>query len=376
MNMMKSLISSALALAAISAIGTAQSQVSPLSVQSAPRHATIDMATGVLTRDSQDKAASLVQVWTNTDSSGFYSTWAGSAQEWLDWGVLSVTSGSDIVGSYQFAYATTVLDTTAFGPGASLCTNFYNGALGFCGESGLGITPDTSYCFSALPASSDGVTAAGWIITVTLTGGFEFQLPAGPFGYALGLQDSLTGPLLCYAGSIGGGADGNGQVDDFDVYVPDVASGTCGTYYFGGVPSNYSSWWLYISTADGTATTASHADYCGSGINAAAGTFSVTSEAVLGGTLGISLTHSRALALLYAYSSSLTFPFHGGEILINFTDPGGELLGGPAAFGSPAVFALPVPINLVFCGATIYIQGVSVGGGFSLMCASAVTIGF
>lgn len=374
--MMKSLISSALALAAISAIGTAQSQVSPLSVQSAPRHATVDMASGVLNRDTaQDKAASLVQVWTNTDYSGYYSTWSPTPTEWLDWGVLSTTSGSDIVGAYQFGYATTVLDTSVFGPGVTLCTNFYNGALGYCGESGLGLSPDTSYCFSQLPGTTTSTVAAGWIITVTLTGGFEFQLPAGPFGYALNMVDPATGPLLCYAGSVAGGTDGNGQVDVFAVYVPDVASGTCGTYYFGGGAHNFSSWWLWLQTADGTGTFASHADYCGSGVNGANGTFSVTSEAQLGGTLGITCTHNRALCLLYAYSAPATIPFKGDEILVNPT--GGMLFGTPpSAFGSPANFALPVPINLAYCGFTLYCQGVAAGGGIDLLCASAITIGF
>jgi hypothetical protein len=376
MNMMKSLITSALALAALSAVGTAQSQVNSLSVQGTPGHATINMATGELTRDTQDKAATLVQVWTNTDYSGFYSTWSPLVPvEWLDWGVISSTSGSDIVGSYQFGYATTVLDTTVFGPGASLCNNFYGGATGWCAMSGIGSTPDEQICWSGLPGSTSG-GAAGWIITVTLTGGFEFQLPAGAFGYSLTMFDISTGPLLCYAGSVSGGLDANGQEDAFDVFQPDVATGTCGTYWFGGGAANFSSWWLYIAKADGTTTFASNAPYCGSGVNAAAGAFTITGDAVLGGTFGVSITHTHVLGLLYAFGSPLTFPYKGMEILVNFTDPNGELLGVPSAFGNPALFALPVPINLAFCGFTFYVQGVSAGGGISLHCASACTIGF
>lgn len=372
--MMKSLISSALALAALSAVGTAQSQVSPLAVQGAPQHASIDMATGVLTRNVQDKAASLVITWANTDYSGYYSTWFSPGAEWLDWGVLT-TAGSDIVGSYQFGYATTVLDTTVGGPGASLCNSFYSGATGYCAESGLGIVPDYQICWSGLPGTTSSGVAAGWIITVTLSGGFEFELGNGAFGHGLNLVDTITGPLLMYAGTLSGAADGNGQVDVFDAYVPDVASGTCGSYWFGGVPFNFSSWWLYLAQADPAASDAASCTfYCGSGVNA--GGFSVLTNAVLGGTFTSSVVHTRAGALLYAYASAITFPFSGQEILINFTDPGGELLGGPATFGSPAVFALGVPINLAFCGFTIYIQAVSFGGGIDLHCAYACVIGF
>jgi len=372
--MMKSLISSALALAALSAVGTAQNQVSPISIQGTPGHATIDMATGVLTRDAQQKAATLVITWANTDYSGYYSTWGSPGAEWLDWGILTATVGSDIVGSYQFAYGTTALDTTVGGPGASLCTNFYNGALGFCAESGLGLSPDYQICWSGLPGTTSSAVAAGWIITVTLTGGFEFQLPTGPFGYALGLSDTITGPLLCYAGTLSGGADANGQVDVFDVYVPDVASGTCGSYFFGGVPFNFSGWWMYVAQADASGTTAACTFYCGSGVNA--GGYAVITPAVLGGTFLSTLTHTRAGGILYAYATPLTFPYKGQEILINFLDPNGELLGNPLAFGSPAAFPLPVPINLAFCGFTFYVQAVSFGGGIDLHCAFSCLVGF
>lgn len=374
--MMKSLITSALALAALSAVGTAQSKVSPLAVQGTPGHATINMATGELTRDTQDKAATLVTIWTNTDTSGYYSTWSPNPAEWLDWGVISTTSGSDIVGQYSFGYATTSLDTSVFGPGASLCTNFYAGTLGFCAESGAGVIPvaNGAICWSGLPGTTTTTVAAGWLVTVTLTGGFEFQLGAGPFGYGMTMLEGTTGPLLCYAGNGAGGADGNGQIDVFDVYVPDVASGTCGSYFFGGVPFNFSSWYLWIATADGTATIASCTFYCGSNINA--GGFTVNTNAVLGGNFTATVVHARALAILYAYASSLTFPYKGMEILINFLDPGGELLGGPAVFGSPANFSLAVPINLAFCGFAFYVQAVSVGGGITLHCAYACVIGF
>ena len=46
-------------------------------------NATLDLATGALTRGAADGAVSLVTVWANTDYSGFYSTSWGHT-EWLD----------------------------------------------------------------------------------------------------------------------------------------------------------------------------------------------------------------------------------------------------------------------------------------------------
>ena len=373
--MMKSLISSALALAALSVAGSAQQTSTPLSVQGTPGHATIDMATGVLTRDAQDKAATLVITWANTDYSGYYGAPPAVTEEWLDWGVLSVTSGSEIVGSYQFGYGTTSLDTTVGGPGASLCTSFYSGAVGWCAESGLGMQPDYQICWSGLPGTATSGVAAGWIITVTLTGGFEFELPAGPFGYSVTLTTAEVGPLLCYAGNTATTYDANGQEDAFNVYNPDVATGGCGTYWFGGGAHNFSSWWMYIAQADGSGTVASSTFYCGSGVNL--GGYTVTADAQLGGTFSSNVTHARFGALLYAFASPLSFNFGGQQILINFLDPAGMLFGSPpVGIGSGTSIDLPVPINLAFCGMHIFVQAVSFGGGFDLHCAYDVLIGF
>jgi len=253
-----------------------------------------------------------------------------------------------------------------------MCTSFYAGALGYCAESGLGIAPDAQYCFSGLPGTTASTVAAAWLVTVTLTGGNEFVLPAGPFGFSLGLTDTKSGPLLCYAGDRGGAPDYNGSVDVFDVYVPDVASGTCGSYFFGGVPHNFSSWYLWISKPDSCGC-ALCGFYCGSGVNA--GGFYITRDPVLGDTFAATVAHSRTFALLYVYDAYLVFPYHGEEILVDFIS--GTLLVDPppSALGSPADFALPMPINLAFVGDPLYIQAVSVGGGVTLHCAYACTVG-
>lgn len=166
------------------------------SLTTAPRHATLDFATGKVTPGDEKRGVSLVTIWDNSDFSGFYFQ-PGTDEEWLDWGIITSTSGSDIVGQYSFGYATTALSTAVGGPGASFCVNFYGGALGFCSESGQGLLPDASFCFSGLPGASSSGIAAGWILTVTVTGGFEFELGAGAFGFSLSDLDGESGPLLC-----------------------------------------------------------------------------------------------------------------------------------------------------------------------------------
>jgi hypothetical protein len=378
MNMMKSLITTAFALAALSAASTAQQQVQQFDSVQQHGYMELDLATGVSQRAAQDDKCGLVTAWANSDYSGYYSV-PGPGGMWLTWGVLGAAP-SDIVGQFYMAYATTLLDTAYGGPGGSLCLHFYDDILGGCADSGLGLLPDASFCFSGLKGGPDGVTAWGWTYSVTLTGGFEFTQDAGPFGYAMSFFDSSSGPLLYYSGSAnnGVGPDSNGQNDRFDWYVPDVASGTCGTYWFGGYPNNFSSWRMTLNVGDGVPT-ASCSWYCGTGANAATDGFVITSPAVLGGTFGMSVTHCMSGnigALVVAYDSPLTFMTKWGEILINFTSPNGELIGMPAGIGNPATITLPVPINMLFCGFGIYVQAASFGGGICLHCAYNCVIGF
>ena len=364
-------------LAGPTALASAQSPTlarPPSPVTRAPRHATLDMATGVLTRDADDKAVSLTTVFANTDFSGFYGVSSSAGEEWLDWGSIGTTSGSAIVGSFQFAYGTSALATT-IGPGIFLCANFYAGATGWCAESGLGIVPDAQFCFSGLPGATSSTYA--WIVTVNLVGGYEFELPRGPFGFGMTFFDTLTGPLLCYAGSPAGGFDAEGQEDAFDIYVPDVATGTCGTYWFGGVPSNFSSWWLEIAKADRSGGPLALCSwYCGSGVNANG--FTVVSAPVLGETFTTSVTAASGNigAFLAAYASPLTVATSWGELLVNVADPAGELLGFPVALGNPAVISMNVPINLTLGGLQFFVQAVGFRTPITLHCAYACTVGF
>jgi len=119
--------------------------------------------------------------------------------------------------------------------------------------------------------------------------------------------------------------------------------------------------------------------YCGSGVNAATDGYVINTPAVLGGILNASVAGcnpANAGAILFAYASPLAFPTAKGEVLINFADPIGELMGMPSAVGSPAVFNLPVPGDAALVGIEFYTQAASFGGGFCLHCAHQCTLGY
>jgi len=107
--------------------------------------------------------------------------------------------------------------------------------------------------------------------------------------------------------------------------------------------------------------------------------FELTSPPTLGGTFGVSVTGcapENTGALLVAYSTPLTLPSAWGEILVNFADPAGELLGVPSALGNPAVIDVPVPSDPQFSGVVFYTQAASFGGSLCLHCAYQCMIGY
>ena len=394
----KSLIAG-LALAAMGAVGNAQQTgLNTHKVNSVGR-ATINLATGEITRgQTSDKAAALGSAFTNVDTSGFFSggtlvSTMGNPTEWLDWGIVTTDTGSDIVGEFDFGYATTVLDVNNGGPGVQMTLAFYDGIVGFCADSGLGIAPSATFSFTGLP----GVTVSGnngWLITAQLQGGFEFNSAGAgnAFGFSMTTTDDdgangwASGPLLCYAGDGLGGVDANGQVDVFDIYDGDVQSGICsGSFFFGGPPFDFSSWYLDLRTAapdPGGADNWSVVQSNGTGVNP--NNFVVTNGLQLGGALVGSDTQTNGGlgVFLVGYLSPLVFPSAFGEILVNVADPGGELYAGAGAAG-PYLFAggvasigFGVPADLNLCGITVHSQTLEFGGGIQLHNVNACTIGF
>lgn len=77
----------------------------------------------------------------------------------------------------------------------------------------------------------------------------------------------------------------------------------------------------------------------------------------LGGTTG------HALGGLVGYAGPLTFPLSGGQvILVDLTNPAGELLAQPVLPGPTANWSLALPDDPALCGLAISAQGIHVGG--------------
>lgn len=346
--------------------------------------------------DSDD----LGSAFDNSDTSGFYGVGAasvsssGSPIEWMDWGTITDSTGSDIVGNFTFGYGTSVTDVSQGGSGASAQLRFYDGITGFCSDSGA--APTASFSFTGLPGASPG-TSVGWLITVDLTGGFEFfSAGAGnAFGFGFTTQDDVlgdgttdTGPLLCYAGDpFGPNADAttdpdtNGQLDVYDQWEDSPQSNIClGSFFFGGYPQNFSSWYLSLMTADTTGAASASSSFRNGGSNP--GNYQTLSPPALGGAYQGTdeQTNGGFGVLLVGYSTPLSFPTAYGQLLVNVADPGGDLLAGfngPYLFeGGTASITIPVPIDLCLEGFSLATQTLELGGGIQLHNAQDWVVGF
>ncbi len=136
-------------------------------------------------------------IFNNTTSTGaFYST-ATPDERVQDWG----ESPGGMVTGIQIGYATSDTGTV------DITILFYEGTT----ESDTGDTIAT-LPISGLPGSSSG-NLVGLSVDIDLTGGDEFELPAGAFGYAYNTADD-DGPLTA--------TGGQGATDFFRV-LPDTA---------------------------------------------------------------------------------------------------------------------------------------------------------
>ena len=227
--------------------------------------------TGKFVREGQvDKVSTTVTCYTDTDATGFFGVGAltNKGDEWLDWGIVGGTSGTDcssvvnsaILAQFLFGYATGSLDVLSGGPGQTIAVNFYSGTVGTSGDS-ANQNCVYSACFSGLPGHN-GNTAfgTGWIITVSLTGGSEVCLPDGPFGFGLQQGDNgsffggafaNSGPLNVQAGAGTNFApDSNGNIDFFSVWSPDSKTGTLVGNTFGFGASDHAAWYLTLAKAN------------------------------------------------------------------------------------------------------------------------------
>jgi hypothetical protein len=90
-------------------------------------------------------------------------------------------------------------------------------------------------------------------------------------------------------------------------------------------------------------------------------------------------TTGHNLALLVGYASPLTATLGGGQVLlVDVTDPGGELLAQPPVAGPLAHYDIPVPADLHLLGLQVATQAAHVGGirPFALSNALDLTVGW
>ena len=339
---------------------------------------------------SPKKTSVSTHCYVNTDSVGFYTTVCPSSEA-IDWGVLGGTMTtkcaglSPIVSSIVFGYGTSALDPSLGGPGAALTLTFYEGYQGFGGDSGN--CPVASFAFTGLPGFSGSSTQAGtsYTVHVDLTGGNEFCLPDGRFGFGYS-ADVISGPLMCLTSDGAGGLEPcTGNQDAFDVWLPDTKGVHSGTFFFSG--SDFSSWYAQIARADLSSLPSTVAIR-----NASPNPpNSLTCTApVLGETLTATITAPLGYlsAVCFAFDSPVQLPLGGGQVLLCLDLGGnGELLSGaglaadpvaPGPGGEPRFeLEVPLPKNLDYCGFTFCIQALCAFGvtPFALTSACDLTLG-
>jgi hypothetical protein len=97
------------------------------------------------------------------------------------------------------------------------------------------------------------------------------------------------------------------------------------------------------------------------------------------GEVDLAGTTGHSLALLVGYSTPLTLPLPGGQtLLVNVTDPNGELLRQTPLAGPVATFDIPVPSDVMLAGFEAFTQALHIGGGqpFVLSNAQDLALGF
>ena len=317
--------------------------------------------------------------YVDTDTAGFFTT-VTAGTELIDWGIMGgsattkCTGLSNIVSSFTFAYATSSPDSSVSGPGAALTLTFYTSWKGFAQDSGN--CPVATFAFSGLPGFSGTSTGTGTshAFFVDLTGGFEFCMPDGRFGYGF-RGDGNTGPLLCDPNPCTGNPP-----EVIEIWTPDT-KGVGISWFFHSPP--FVTPYCHIARSDLSGSPAAVA--LRNGAPNAPGSLSCTAPELAGSfTLTAADPAGHSVAIAFAFDTPISFQLGGGQRLLCLDVGGnGELLtGGGLALTStgPATWtsgALPVPKNLDLCGSTLCVQAIFAFGvvPFALSSACDLTIG-
>lgn len=230
--------------------GVQVENVLPLPKGATPGRATYRMATGewiihsrpgTVASDANLRGPGPVAIWESVDQSGFYTNRipGGALREALDWGLLCGDVGNfHTVNQFSFAYATADPDGT---PGLAVDIWFYwdfdtscpPGPQGQLAGFNCLANDGVGFDIGGLPGSPGGI--AGWIVDIDLSGGFEFNIPAGAdIGYSYANWRTFTnaGPLITNENQIA--APGTENAFDSNTSAPQV--GYIGTFWFGGTP--------------------------------------------------------------------------------------------------------------------------------------------
>ena len=169
-----------------------------------------NMTTGEIIRTGPGKARGLGNpVWVNEqyDQCGcgewFFQPLRDSATSedtwWMDWGDIQNNS---VIDTMTFLYATSVFDADEQGEdGFEYDISFFDGVD--TEEIEAGLVPYLVYTITGIPGSASGL--AGWIITLDLAGGGEFEI-----GDTDGVDQSGNG---FNSGGLGADIDGDGLAD-------------------------------------------------------------------------------------------------------------------------------------------------------------------
>ena len=104
--------------------------------------------------------------------------------------------------------------------------------------------------------------------------------------------------------------------------------------------------------------------------------YDVTDPPILGVGLGASITTTgKTGSFLVGYTTPTTLATSWGNLLVDATDPNGELLGAPSGTGDPTVIWTGISDDPILCGFTCSTQAIRFGGGFDLTNAQDLVLG-
>jgi hypothetical protein len=252
----KSLIFAGAALALVGATASAQSQSGKFFARYTKplRTATLDLATGTVTRGPvfEDRVATTVSTFWNNDISGFVGADTGNGFcQWVDAATKSHPNDAEYMRRFRFIYCSSMLDLFSGGPGGSTRIAFYEGYTTGGGASTTvaifsltGLPSNTAH--SSIFSSPAGGTSC-FAIQIIVAGNM-IPFSDGPISYSWRFMDQDTSPfglaatipaLGCISSCSGPGPDGRGMDDLLDQYCPpgtllttfSFGSSSAGTYF-------------------------------------------------------------------------------------------------------------------------------------------------